>query len=592
VDFGVAQWRQAGVVHTQAGVFLGSPVYAAPEQLRGEDLDARADVYAVGVVLFEMLTGQRPYPGPTLSQLVHQLVTTLPPHPSALRPHVSQELGNVVLKVLAQDRRERFPPAAAFAEALSAATASVEDESPLDTGPFDLPLMDASHTVRRIERSSYPIIQVPAGTTLDAVLQVVRGWRVVNVAAGEVYQTLAKVCETPLHTAPFAGSVQIGEALLLARGGEFVAALNLLPRGAQVVSEPKLPAQAPVRLYVPPEEDKPLVELLAGLITERLELLQKIDSSLVKGEELAARFARETFTGLVRVRAGGDQLAVLLVAGQPKLAVTAGQWSGVPDAESWHRWFTEGIGTLEVCRPASLRLDLTYRVRHRDQLVHCRWGDTKGTQSSRVISKRLASLAAKVASSHRQARLEPVSRSATDCFDLDRDPAYQLLRWLVADGSAAAEDSTLSARWKYLLTWVPLIERATLHHRLPRPNQEQGEEFNLVTQDKEGKVLHLGVVLPPHAAPGTFAAVLHRAIAAKLARVATGDVGALLVAAPSFPQEFLSEYFSALESHTKGLARLQETLTGYAGFVRLRRDRGFHVLLLQQDQDRFLPMWE
>jgi len=92
----------------------GTPAYMSPEQLRGEEPDARADVYACGVVLYEMFTGASPFRGTSYAELVAQTVHEAPPPLSEPWPEVPPELERIVLRCLAKDPAERYPSAAAL----------------------------------------------------------------------------------------------------------------------------------------------------------------------------------------------------------------------------------------------------------------------------------------------------------------------------------------------------------------------------------------------------------------------------------------------------------------------------------------------
>ena len=124
-DFGVAQAAGSladDAAHAHAGEMVGTPSVMAPEQIRGEPVDARADLWAVGVILYEMLTGQRAFRGamPALSQAV---LTAEPAPPSQLCPGLPAALDGLLARALAKDRAHRFGDAAAMAAALRQAVA-------------------------------------------------------------------------------------------------------------------------------------------------------------------------------------------------------------------------------------------------------------------------------------------------------------------------------------------------------------------------------------------------------------------------------------------------------------------------------------
>ena len=122
-DFGIAlaaARSDGGTRMTETGMSLGTPHYMSPEQAMGErDLDARTDVYALGCVLYEMLTGEPPFSGPSAQAIVAKVMTERPTPPSATRDTVPEEVEDAVLTALAKLPVDRFASAAEFAAARS-----------------------------------------------------------------------------------------------------------------------------------------------------------------------------------------------------------------------------------------------------------------------------------------------------------------------------------------------------------------------------------------------------------------------------------------------------------------------------------------
>ena len=110
LDFGIAKLAGAAGI-TLTGLPLGTPAYMAPEQMRGEEVDARTDLWSLGVVLYEMLAGRRPFPGDHEVVVRHGILNSQPEALSKLQPAVPRELERILGRLLAKDREERTPTA-------------------------------------------------------------------------------------------------------------------------------------------------------------------------------------------------------------------------------------------------------------------------------------------------------------------------------------------------------------------------------------------------------------------------------------------------------------------------------------------------
>jgi len=112
MDFGVARLAGGSSGLTEAGMLVGTPSYMAPEQLLTESFDERIDLYAVGVVLFECLTGRLPFEAPTAVALIAKLIREEPPKPETLNPEIPPVLAALVLRLLAKEPTQRPASAA------------------------------------------------------------------------------------------------------------------------------------------------------------------------------------------------------------------------------------------------------------------------------------------------------------------------------------------------------------------------------------------------------------------------------------------------------------------------------------------------
>ncbi len=111
VDFGIAK-AQTALMQTRVGIIKGKIAYMAPEQARGEPVDRRADIFAVGVMMWEAATGKRPWEGLPELAVMKNLLQGHFPRPSSVRPDIAPALEAIIVKALAHDRRDRHATAA------------------------------------------------------------------------------------------------------------------------------------------------------------------------------------------------------------------------------------------------------------------------------------------------------------------------------------------------------------------------------------------------------------------------------------------------------------------------------------------------
>jgi serine/threonine-protein kinase len=131
-DFGIARMASSAV-RTQTGMVLGSPKYMSPEQVMGKLADQRSDVFSLGVMLYEMLTGQAPFMGENVNAIMYQTLNSIPQQPSALNSAVPDMLNFIVAKALAKDLEHRYQNAKDFVNDLRAC----RDSMPRSAAPAE-----------------------------------------------------------------------------------------------------------------------------------------------------------------------------------------------------------------------------------------------------------------------------------------------------------------------------------------------------------------------------------------------------------------------------------------------------------------------
>lgn len=192
MDFGLAKLMTGTSNITASGTGVGTPDYMSPEQAQGSLIDQRTDIYSLGVVLYQMLTGDVPFHAATPMAVMLKQIVEPPPSPRSKNPDISPEIEQVVLKAMAKAREDRYPHALKFAEAYESA-------------------LDSAVTL--------PTAQTPGGSSTPVVPLIERRrspWPIVTgvIAALAVIIAIAAlvISNTRSDTAPF--PAQLGANLL------------------------------------------------------------------------------------------------------------------------------------------------------------------------------------------------------------------------------------------------------------------------------------------------------------------------------------------------------------------------------------------
>ena len=158
-DFGIAKVTGQSTELTVAGSVMGSPQYLSPEQIRGEELDGRSDIFSLGVVLYELLSQKRPFDGDTITTLVYQILHKEPPPISELRA-VPERLEALLRRMLAKSRDDRFATAGELAIEVVACERELSDET-LSAPAANLPMQ----ATRILPKRTTDAVQTPGAVS-------------------------------------------------------------------------------------------------------------------------------------------------------------------------------------------------------------------------------------------------------------------------------------------------------------------------------------------------------------------------------------------------------------------------------------------
>jgi len=133
-DFGIARIESSQ--YTQAGTVLGTPAYMSPEQFMGQTVDRRSDIFSAGVVLYQFLTGERPFSG-AATTIMHKVLSVDPPAPSMLNVQTPKPFDEVISKAMAKRPEDRFQTAKEFADAIHLAAQGIAAPGLVVAAPGD-----------------------------------------------------------------------------------------------------------------------------------------------------------------------------------------------------------------------------------------------------------------------------------------------------------------------------------------------------------------------------------------------------------------------------------------------------------------------
>jgi eukaryotic-like serine/threonine-protein kinase len=172
-DFGIA--RLEASEFTIVGDLLGTPAYMAPEQLSGGSIDHRTDLFATGVILFEMLTGVKPFRGKSITEIMSFMETRGPEDIRALNPAIPEAMKQVIAKSLAFEPTQRYADAAAFSKAVADAMPSLRGEPQVTANAAQATSGEASFSAELLRETERDLATFIGPMASIAVKRAVRG---------------------------------------------------------------------------------------------------------------------------------------------------------------------------------------------------------------------------------------------------------------------------------------------------------------------------------------------------------------------------------------------------------------------------------
>ncbi len=577
-DFGLAVHRGRELVKTAAGSVMATPQFASPEQLDGQKVDHRSDLFSTAVVYYNLLTGAMPWEGKSLTELFAALFSKPAIPVRTRRPHLPAALDAWFERALARQREDRFSSAGEMIENLRQAIQPPK--------PAEAPAEALIKTEVMIAPEA-SFVAPAARRPWEGVFALVQSWSTQSLGVVEREIFLDKLLDTPLHVPPFAGAAVFGDTCLLVEGGVVFAAIRI--QDGAVQPEVELPSSSEVRLYsAPANYHVGTITLLASALQSSPARHRGLDSMVVNLPAFTGRLLAKGFEGVLRLEESDCFALYLLLEGRSALVLVGGSWPTDPRKAGWQSWLSSVEATASFfdrhIRPPSFWFrrgfrNLEWTV---ERLAELPQGSSTATLASLLGS------GAQQAQRILRAQLTDRSREMVGSVMAASAPMSRFLEWMLQVLPRVMVEQRRSDAWKYLADWLLLIDRVRLHADVELPNSGKRESFDLVTSDADGKILHLGCRVDAVDVDG-FNRFLERVLATKEAHKKGGDIGGVFLISQSFSEPVLEAYRKSLHRGLGNRLLGIDKSMGYDGFVRVGARRGFHLLLVEERDGGFQP---
>lgn len=591
-DFGIARLRGSDLVKTQAGYLLATPRFASPEQLRGQEVDGRSDLFSASVVLYFLISAAYPFRGDDFLQLATAILTEAPRPLRTLAPHVSPRLAAAIERALEQEPDKRYATADEMREALLAAAgigaaAERTERIPRTAGRDKSDVTpDMQVAIARENAEAVPTCLVLSVEPAQAIPAVAASWPGRELGIQERQGLLDRLLDRPLHAAPFAGAVAFGSAWLLIADGLVIGAIVDETTTGDAAIE-ALPDKAAATLHAAAEPGGATrVRALAGLLHPGRVRHAGLDSTFVNLPALGQKLGTEGFDGAIRLSRGAARATLLFAGGTCILQMFSAGWDGLAIDRPWEELVSAVAVQARVEDLAPVPSFSSFRRELRN--FELQVASTGALDSARTQVGSRGKGTARVR--HLLAPGTAQAGRVAAAVRLEDDPIHRFLGWSLDELPPYFRERDRAAKWKYLVEWLGLVRSARLHVELSRPAGTGADFFDLATFDGDGRALHVArrvARATPEALAGFRDAVVH----AKGARAKTGDIGGAFLIAPEIDEATVEALaaLSAVEKSGRWFG-VEESFTGYEGFIRIGPRRGFHLLLIRETATGFEPL--
>ena len=588
---GVVKLNNFGFNYSIEGVPIGPPTSRAPEQWRGEPLNRLSDVYGLGILLYQLLSGRFPYRASNGEQL-RERVMTLPPLPlESLAPKVPFKLHQIVMRAIEKQPEHRFQTMTEMEMALREVAQEPGMNSrtdaflihELNNQPFIANDIDFS-------RTHWP-------------LQVLNSWPARHIRQRSRDEMIDWLLDPAQHSEPFTGVAILDlNYMLMCWHGFLIACIDLNTHrygDAVLQSLPEdveeMTVFTPVNLHL-----RPFALLLATILRDPEPLYDRLHSDRFVAAEFISKLEHDKFTGVLKfsfdehMAWAGYEAGVFIFLLKNDYSTTPFEKNAPFDPE---RACNGQPFTVDVYATSFTPLQAGLVRYLKSLLLHVSFAGVRQQMPEllRLKSRQLRSIRATELREHCQLTTEPGVLAGEfafgdrtirghDVLALDHNTAF--CRWMLCDLYVHLLAEGHKDALKYLVSWLPEISYIRLHHALADADGNQ-HLFDIVTFDAKGKVLH--VVRNGMADIEAFDRFVSDVTAVKQYYMDRGDLGAAIYRTQQPVDEALHIHWQSQAGIKGGKSLLKmsrlDVFSGLKSFVRLASNRGFHLLLAESTDD-------
>lgn len=593
---GLVKLNNFGFNYNIEGVLIGPATSRSPEQWCGEPLMRTSDVYGLGILLYQLLSGRFPYRATSGKQL-RERVLNLPPLPlESLAPKVPFDLHEVIMRAINKDPNKRFQTMMEMESALR--TAAQDPSISTKTDAFLIhELNNQAYRANNIDftRSHWP-------------LQILNAWPARRINKTSREDMVKYLLDQKQHSESFSGAAIVDlNTMLLCWRGHLIACIDLnnhsygndvleaIPNNVE-----EMVLFTPISLHL-----RPFVLLLATILRKPQPLYDTLHSEKFVSAEFISKLERDQFTGVLRLQFGQYTAWIGFELGNC-IFMLKNDYTETPTEKTAVACDLDGITgglayKLDVYATHFTPLQASLqRVLH-DTALHVTTEPDAANLAALLKMKPRQITAPFCLQWKENMRLQQKDKDQlpavsfgtqkiTTALLLEMDDSYQFAHWFLFDLYPYLLIKGHKDSLKYMVPWMAEITEIRLHHAL-LDGEGKSHTFDIVTYNHAGKVLH---VIKCGANKGNaLEDFVNQTKAVKQHLASDGGLGAALYWCDEVAEKDVVE---RLEIHTKlqkksflslGPLDALDVFTGLRSFIRLGTNRGYHLLLVEKRDNHF-----